>query len=520
MSVQKTRSLTPIPVLTLLAFCWPFMNFLNVNQSMLGAPQVMSVATYLGLCLAAVLSLWILLIVTRVPRRIRLGLDASLAISVALFFAFPILMNLIASALAILGQSSGGFIVYGALLALAFAVMFWVGRVENARSFFLVFLLIATALPTARYILFEVRQFVTSVTSDTSGQAPVGARFDLTPDVFFLIMDSYPRNDTLKQFFDHDDSEFLDALRARGFIVNEDFNANYPSTFLSLSSVLEMDYVATPEEIFENRDPYIAAIVGSGRVQEHFRSAGYLIAHGSYKVTAGGCQGNEDYCVDKGLGATFGEIEYGILSLTPIAALLSRAQFLGLPPQTLDQYINAVSSVPLQDDVFYFIHSNPPHPPFFLTEDCIDGAVSSIEATESDPTMKTAFAHSVDCSGQGAIKLIDHVLSENPDALIILQSDHGSSSTVDWTVPAVQWSEEQAEERLASLSAIRAPARCEETVKGLRSSVNTFRVVIACLENRQPDLLADRYFLNTYENVSDFGQVREVFPRPRAEIEW
>ena len=52
--MHNKRIVTPLPVLTLLALCWPFTNFLDVNKTMLRAPQVFDVLAYLSLCIAAV----------------------------------------------------------------------------------------------------------------------------------------------------------------------------------------------------------------------------------------------------------------------------------------------------------------------------------------------------------------------------------------------------------------------------------------------------------------------------------
>lgn len=511
--MQYKRTILPLPLLTLLALCWPFTNFLDVNKTMLRAPQILDVLAYLSLCIAATLVFWALLYVLRAPRKFRLAADAALAISTALFFSFPIIMSLIASTLAVLGATKGGFLVYAALLIGAFAISFWAGTKSSVRSFLLVFFLIAAVLPSIRYFWFEASEALSDFSSHSTNVTVVESRFESKPDVYFLVMDNYARSDFLQRYFDHDNTSFLNALRKRGFTVNYGFNSNYPTTFLSLASTFEMDYAATPDVTFSNRDLFVEAIVGGSLVHETFRSEGYKIAHGSYKVTGAGCQGNEDYCLDKGLASRFGEIEYGLLSLTPIAALLGKIQLYGLPPQTLDQYIEQVSNVPLEESVFYFIHSNPPHPPFYLTEQCVDGPISATDALEGDQDMKQAYTLSVDCAGRGAIRFIDHVLARDPDAVIVLQSDHGSSLTVDWSALATEWTTDQLEERLAALSAIRAPERCNKLVADMKSSINTFRVVFGCLENRDPELLKDRYFVNTYENVSDFGRVREVFPR-------
>ena len=94
--------------MTLLAISWPFLNFLNVNKTMLGAPQIQEVFLYLCFCIAAVLIFWVFLVILRVPIRFRVALDMSLAVTVALFFLFPAIMAAIASAFALWGVTNHG----------------------------------------------------------------------------------------------------------------------------------------------------------------------------------------------------------------------------------------------------------------------------------------------------------------------------------------------------------------------------------------------------------------------------
>src|SRR6185503_11849703 len=63
------------------------------------------------------------------------------------------------------------------------------------------------------------------------------------PDVYYFILDSYGRDDLLKQAYGYDNSEFVDGLRARGFYVAECSQSNYVRTEISLGSSLNMSYL-------------------------------------------------------------------------------------------------------------------------------------------------------------------------------------------------------------------------------------------------------------------------------------
>lgn len=63
------------------------------------------------------------------------------------------------------------------------------------------------------------------------------------PDVYVIIMDAYERDDVLRELHGYDNSPFLQALEQMGFYVACGSLSNYRHTELSLSSLLNMDYV-------------------------------------------------------------------------------------------------------------------------------------------------------------------------------------------------------------------------------------------------------------------------------------
>ena len=66
-----------------------------------------------------------------------------------------------------------------------------------------------------------------------------------TPDIYYIILDSYTRQDILKEVFDLDTSEFISGLEDIGFHVAECSQSNYGHTALSLTSSLNMEYIQT-----------------------------------------------------------------------------------------------------------------------------------------------------------------------------------------------------------------------------------------------------------------------------------
>ena len=71
------------------------------------------------------------------------------------------------------------------------------------------------------------------------------------PDVYLILLDGYPRADTLLTDFQYDNSPFLDGMEALGFDVAEQAHSNYPYTLLTLVSMLHMQQVPSIEALDE-----------------------------------------------------------------------------------------------------------------------------------------------------------------------------------------------------------------------------------------------------------------------------
>ena len=63
------------------------------------------------------------------------------------------------------------------------------------------------------------------------------------PDIYYIVLDGYARSDILSEDFSFDNSQFVDFLVSRGFVVPTKIQSNYPWTLMSVASTLNMDYV-------------------------------------------------------------------------------------------------------------------------------------------------------------------------------------------------------------------------------------------------------------------------------------
>lgn len=99
------------------------------------------------------------------------------------------------------------------------------------------------------------------------------------PDIYFIILDGYTRQDALLRDFNYDNSPFLDQLRNLGFYVADCSRSNYPKTQGSLAAALNMDYMPELDAALAAQglnDEDIGVLVKHSQVRKMLESIGYL----------------------------------------------------------------------------------------------------------------------------------------------------------------------------------------------------------------------------------------------------
>jgi hypothetical protein len=100
------------------------------------------------------------------------------------------------------------------------------------------------------------------------------------PDIYYIILDSYTRDDVLRQDFNYDNRPFLKQLNDLGFVIPACARSNYPSTHTSMPAAFNMDYLNTftldvndDEEGFTLSDEYVS----NSQVRNYLHELGYKI---------------------------------------------------------------------------------------------------------------------------------------------------------------------------------------------------------------------------------------------------
>jgi hypothetical protein len=98
------------------------------------------------------------------------------------------------------------------------------------------------------------------------------------PDIYFIVLDSYSRNDVLQNDFGFDNSEFLQALEERGFFIPKCALSNYEETPQVIPSVLNFDYLdnlSIPNDSLGRLTTMNTNLVLNSRIRQIFNDLGY-----------------------------------------------------------------------------------------------------------------------------------------------------------------------------------------------------------------------------------------------------
>lgn len=201
------------------------------------------------------------------------------------------------------------------------------------------------------------------------------------PSIIHIVLDGYGAPNILSEYYGHDTGPFIDALKARGFVVMEKVITPYSQTLPTMASIMSGDTVdlisAGLEKNRLRRD--LGYTVSNGPAVEALRNAGYTIAWTESGYHFLDFNGEPEIMPPSGwmtsfeanlLQDAFGR--YGIRGLngrTHSARL--RAQ---LTPGTL---------AGLPQPFFYYQHLIAPHPPFSINADGTDRHYDSVSFVDA-----------------------------------------------------------------------------------------------------------------------------------------
>lgn len=340
----------------------------------------------------------------------------------------------------------------------------------------------------------------------TSAAVPAGT----LPNVYYFVLDGFPRGDVMRSLFPADDAtEFHATLATLGFAVDPDATANYAQTNQSVPSTLEQALIIdehTPaHQVHLDRSPMLK---GDNKTVAHFRGLGYhYVQTENRRLDALNCDSaRADACLGprtETTGIALGEIERSLLEITPLGptvldgAIVDLAEVDVWPTDVVGGIIDD-GWLTRERPLFVYAHILAPHPPYVR-----DGGCDEIEPFgELDGGWgmehRSFYLDHVQCLRSEMSRSLERLVEADPTAIIVVQSDHGPAFGVDLLLPIADWTDEMVRTRFGAFRSWRMPQHCLPEDPAASSLVNTFRVVEACVETEQPDLIDPQSYLVRY----------------------
>jgi hypothetical protein len=367
--------------------------------------------------------------------------------------------------------------------------------------------------------LFYFKQY----RSDSSGPMPAtesgkpALASAQDPDIYYIILDEYLRDDMLKEIYHFDNSPFIAELERRGFYVAKASRSNYVVTVLSISSSLNMRYIN--EEAYKlaaagtsNRIP-MARLFEENFLARYLRSRGYqfVAMNSGYWWTriesadvfiSGGNDEFFNQLVNTSILSLEQDINKRLWGKSLYDIYMTHMQ----RRRILNVFEHLQNMPPSASPRLVFAHLVSPHPPFIfgpkgqvvlfnaklgLFTDNAAGLIGPDGMTHD--VFKQRFTDQVQYLNEMLLQTVDVIRrqSQRP-AIIILQGDHGPRSLSD-----LEKSDNPArrllmlKERMCILNAYYLPGGGQEILYPTITPVNTFRLIL------------NRYFGQNYERLSD-----------------
>lgn len=408
------------------------------------------------------------------------------------------------------------FFITGIILLLLISILL-IHKVKSNFEFLTLFLnIISVSLIVIPFTAITYKQIIRS---SHNPYLPETLKFVLTskknisnlPDIYYLIVDRYPNNKNLKNYYEFDNANFTSFLANRGFYIASDSAANYPATHSSLSSSLNMEYLDAlikkmgPD--YYDKTPFYNQIENN-RIIMFLKSSGYKYFHFGSRWNPTIKNENADFnyqYISKPPDKTRADLrslkeENNLLTIflnktlgETIANELSKEE--DYWQISIDQMIKLSKTVKTEGPKFVFMHSLITHPPYVFNRDG-QKLPEPLEGTglRREYTEQLIFANKM------LEKLIETILQDSTTPpIIILQSDEGPYPEAYFSMGGgFNWHKATADElkeKMGILNAYYFPGVKTDMLYPSISPVNSFRVLFNLYFNQSFPLLPDKSYM-------------------------
>ncbi len=368
---------------------------------------------------------------------------------------------------------------------------------------------------TKRYPFNHRSELIKSFTNNEENNITASTKLgNKTPDIYYIIFDRYANSNILKEYFNYDNSDFINFLRTKGFYVATDSRANYPRTYLSVASSLNLDYLDLIKEkvgIHSNDETVVYDLLKDYKVWHFLKARGYQFIHlgGRWQPTKINSFANMNFNSFK-----IDDFTAKLLKNTLLLRIMDRYMDESQRDHILYQF-NQLQELPkIKGPKFVFAHVLLPHEPFIFGpngENAKQGKYKKL-------SMQEKYLNQLTFANKKIKTLADTLIAKSDTPPILLfQSDEGPYIHKDFKGdrgPQIyDWkglSKDALRVHIMILNSYYLPGVDKSILYNSITPVNTFRVVFNSYFGTNYKLLKDESYIfedsahpYTFLNVTD-----------------
>lgn len=329
--------------------------------------------------------------------------------------------------------------------------------------------------------------------------------FKHKPNVYYILVDAYARQDTLKEVANFDNEPFLHELERFGFVVGRNAFSNYHFTGASLPATMNMKYHQSTREGAIDYDTQMhESMKGSNNVRRIFKNNGYKIINIPAHWHQMTCYGFEDKCIAQ----SGWEVYQSFISPTPMRTIEFKNKYVAC--EDIKKAAKLFPGVPK----FIFAHLAQVHDAIY---DESGSYHSTLHPAFANAQEAQRYISSIKVINKELLALFQYVKENDKNAVIILQADHGPTYVGNLTPnDSSYWLAHIDNIRLKNKSDFRytfgilsavyfsPEIKRDEFIKNYFSNaptlINTFRYLFAYLSEQEPEPLKDESHFLYYDH--------------------
>jgi hypothetical protein len=295
---------------------------------------------------------------------------------------------------------------------------------------------------------------------------------DSCPDIFLILTDAYTNSKSLQKYWNYDNTPFLDSMQRQGFYHVENAKGSYNSTLRTMTSMLNMNYLAKNlDKEFKNRieEEPILQKLNKNEVMQQLIEHGYEMvnlslfklqnmqplvrSHNSFIYTS-----LNEFLLDK---TCFKRLYNFFIPYLNRIEEDNRKNRILKPLEYLKKHTKNIHTKPQ----FVYLHLLIPHRPFIFDR------YGNNQTLEKQKDIKNAYLEQLIFTNKLLLQCTNSIITNNNrPALILLTGDHGFRF--------LEKEPEKTKESYSTSTFFYFPNQQYQNLYDSMSSVNLFRAIL------------------------------------------